>query len=65
VKRIEGVLSPVITPFGKDYSPDAERFVRHCRWLLTQRLRRPGGVRHQQRSQLDVRCRKNESCWKR
>ena len=33
-KRIEGVLSPVITPFRKDYSPDAERFVRHCRWLL-------------------------------
>ena len=34
VKRIEGVLSPVITPFKKDYSPDAERFVAHCRWLL-------------------------------
>jgi 4-hydroxy-tetrahydrodipicolinate synthase len=33
-RRIEGVLSPVITPFRKDYSPDAERFVRHCRWLL-------------------------------
>jgi 4-hydroxy-tetrahydrodipicolinate synthase len=34
VKRIEGVLSPVITPFGRDYSPDAGRFVRHCKWLL-------------------------------
>jgi 4-hydroxy-tetrahydrodipicolinate synthase len=34
VKRIEGVLSPVITPFRKDYSPDEERFARHCRWLL-------------------------------
>ena len=33
-KRIEGVLSPVITPFGTNYRPDAERFVRHCRWLL-------------------------------
>ena len=33
-KRIEGVLAPVITPFGKDYAPDAARFVRHCRWLL-------------------------------
>ncbi|HVR60839.1 MAG TPA: dihydrodipicolinate synthase family protein [Polyangia bacterium] len=32
--RIEGVLSPVITPFQRDYAPDAERFVRHCRWLL-------------------------------
>ncbi len=34
VKRIEGVLSPVVTPFRKDYAPDAGRFVRHCRWLL-------------------------------
>ena len=34
VKRIEGVLSPVVTPFNKDYAPDAERFVRHCKWLL-------------------------------
>jgi 4-hydroxy-tetrahydrodipicolinate synthase len=34
VKRIEGVLSPVITPFRRDYAPDAERFVRHCKWLL-------------------------------
>src|SRR6058998_1451521 len=33
-KRIEGVLAPVVTPFRKDYSPDAGRFVRHCRWLL-------------------------------
>jgi 4-hydroxy-tetrahydrodipicolinate synthase len=32
--RIEGVLSPVVTPFKADYSPDAGRFVRHCRWLL-------------------------------
>ena len=34
VKRIEGVLAPVVTPFRNDYAPDAERFVRHCRWLL-------------------------------
>jgi 4-hydroxy-tetrahydrodipicolinate synthase len=34
VKRIEGVLAPVVTPFRKDYAPDAERFVRHCLWLL-------------------------------
>ncbi len=34
VKRIEGVLAPVITPFKRDYAPDAERFARHCRWLL-------------------------------
>jgi 4-hydroxy-tetrahydrodipicolinate synthase len=32
--RIEGVLAPVITPFRKDLSPDVDRFVRHCKWLL-------------------------------
>jgi 4-hydroxy-tetrahydrodipicolinate synthase len=35
-QRIRGVLSPVVTPFGKDLSPDAGRFIAHCRWLLTQ-----------------------------
>ena len=33
-KRIEGVLSPVITPFRRDLSPDPDRFVRHCKWLM-------------------------------
>ena len=33
-ERIAGVLAPVITPFTRDYAPDAQRFVRHCRWLL-------------------------------
>jgi len=33
-QRITGVLSPVVTPFGKDLAPDAQRFVRHCKWLL-------------------------------
>ncbi len=33
-KRITGVLSPVVTPFRKDLSPDAGRFVAHCKWLL-------------------------------
>jgi 4-hydroxy-tetrahydrodipicolinate synthase len=32
--RIEGVLSPVLTPFKRGYVPDAERFISHCRWLL-------------------------------
>ena len=35
-QRIRGVLSPVVTPFDKDLSPDPERFIAHCRWLLTQ-----------------------------
>ena len=33
-QRLRGVLSPVVTPFRKDYSPDARRFARHCKWLL-------------------------------
>jgi 4-hydroxy-tetrahydrodipicolinate synthase len=35
-QRISGVLSPVVTPFKADLSPDPERFVRQCRWLLSQ-----------------------------
>ena len=34
VKRLEGILSPVVTPFDADYSPNAAKFVRHCKWLL-------------------------------
>jgi len=32
--RMVGVLSPVVTPFAADLSPDPGRFVRHCKWLL-------------------------------
>jgi 4-hydroxy-tetrahydrodipicolinate synthase len=32
--RFAGVIAPVLTPFGEDGSPDAERFVAHCRWLM-------------------------------
>ena len=35
-KRMRGVLSPVVTPFKPDLSPDQERFVAHCKWLLSQ-----------------------------
>lgn len=34
-QRIKGVLSPVVTPFNRDLAPDADRFVRHCKWLLS------------------------------
>ena len=34
--RLQGIFSPVLTPFGRDRMPDADRFVRHCRWLLDQ-----------------------------
>src|SRR5216110_375929 len=33
-KRLSGVLAPVLTPFKRDLSPDRERYVRHCKWLL-------------------------------
>jgi 4-hydroxy-tetrahydrodipicolinate synthase len=33
---MKGVLSPVVTPFKADLSPDPERFVRQCRWLASQ-----------------------------
>ena len=33
-KRLFGVLAPVVTPFKRDLSPDRERYVRHCKWLL-------------------------------
>ena len=35
-KRIRGVLSPVVTPFKTDLSPDTERYIAHCKWLLQQ-----------------------------
>src|SRR6476659_1893589 len=35
-QRIRGVLAPVVTPFKVDLSPDRERFIRHCQWLLSQ-----------------------------
>jgi 4-hydroxy-tetrahydrodipicolinate synthase len=34
--RLRGVLAPVVTPFTRDLSPDPERFIAHCRWLLSQ-----------------------------
>lgn len=33
-RRHRGVLSPVVTPFGRDLRPDGAKLVRHCRWLL-------------------------------
>jgi 4-hydroxy-tetrahydrodipicolinate synthase len=35
-KRIRGVLAPVVTPFKADLSPDSQRFIAHCKWLLWQ-----------------------------
>src|SRR5881227_3378463 len=35
-QRIRGVRASVVTPFKADFSPDCERFIRHCQWLLSQ-----------------------------
>ena len=34
--RIRGILAPVVTPFRRDLTPDVDRFIAHCRWLLSQ-----------------------------
>ena len=35
-QRLRGVLAPVVTPFKADLAPDGQRFIAHCRWLLSQ-----------------------------
>jgi 4-hydroxy-tetrahydrodipicolinate synthase len=35
-QRIRGVLAPVVTPFKADLAPDSQRFITHCKWLLSQ-----------------------------
>src|SRR6266496_2901196 len=35
-ERIRGVLAPVVTPFNADLAPDSQRFIAHCKWLLSQ-----------------------------
>jgi 4-hydroxy-tetrahydrodipicolinate synthase len=37
-ERFSGVLTPVITPFNEDLSPDSERFIQQCRWMLSQNV---------------------------
>ena len=37
-RRLSGVLSPVVTPFAADLSPDADRLVDQCRWLLSRNV---------------------------
>ena len=34
--NFSGVIAPVLTPFGEDGGPDAERFVEHCQWLMAE-----------------------------
>ena len=32
--RMSGVIAPVLTPYNEDMSPDTDRFIEHCHWLL-------------------------------
>ncbi len=32
-EMMQGVLSPVVTPFNDDLAPDFDRWIAHCRWL--------------------------------
>ena len=34
--RIRGVLAPAVTPFTAGLAPDSQRFIAHCKWLLSQ-----------------------------
>jgi 4-hydroxy-tetrahydrodipicolinate synthase len=33
-RNFSGVIAPVLTPFGEDGNPDAERFTEHAHWLM-------------------------------
>ena len=33
--RINGVLSPVLTPFNSRLEPDVKRYITHCQWLIS------------------------------
>ena len=37
-QRMTGILSPVVTPFTADGTPDPVRFEKHCRWLLSHQV---------------------------
>ena len=50
---MSGVLAPVVTPFKPDYTPDRDRYLKHCRWLAAPKLR-PRRFRDEQRSQFIV-----------
>jgi 4-hydroxy-tetrahydrodipicolinate synthase len=35
-ERLSGLLTPAVTPFREDLSPDRDRWLQHCRWLMSQ-----------------------------
>lgn len=36
--RFSGVLAPVVTPFNRDLTPNAELLIDHCHWLLSRKV---------------------------
>lgn len=36
--RLRGVFAPVLTPFNERLEPDVERFIAHCRWLISEKV---------------------------
>lgn len=36
IPTMSGLLSPVVTPFKADLTPDTQRLIGHCKWLLSQ-----------------------------
>src|SRR5881275_1978774 len=35
-QRIRDMLAPIVTPSKADLAPDSQRFIAHCKWLLSQ-----------------------------
>src|SRR5881275_2550426 len=35
-QRIRDMLAPIVTPSKADLAPDSQRFIGHCKWLLSQ-----------------------------
>jgi 4-hydroxy-tetrahydrodipicolinate synthase len=33
-RKFEGVIAPLVTPFGEDGAPDPDRFIAHADWLM-------------------------------
>jgi 4-hydroxy-tetrahydrodipicolinate synthase len=36
--RLSGVLCPVVTPFNEDLSPNPDKLIKQCQWLLSQQV---------------------------
>ena|SRR5438552_17919741 len=60
-QRIRDMLAPIVTASKADLAPDSQRFIAHCKWLLSQNCGL-GRVRHEQRGELPVDRRTRDAC---